>query len=77
MVGAVTARGLTAVPALRPATGRLATGRLAADVLEATASYNCQMVVVGPRGRTGPGLMLGSVAFQLLHSATVPVLVAR
>src|ERR1017187_3854895 len=77
MVGGLADRGLTAFPAIRPARGRLAIGHLSADVLEAARQYDCQMVVVGPRSQTGPGLMLGSVAFQLLHSATVPVLIAR
>jgi nucleotide-binding universal stress UspA family protein len=71
------ARGLVALPAVRPAGNHLTLGGLARDVLEAAAEYQCQMVVVGPRGRAGRETMLGSVAFQLLHSATVPVLIAR
>jgi nucleotide-binding universal stress UspA family protein len=77
MVGALAARGLTAFSTVRPARGRPAIGYLAADVLEAAREYDCQMVVVGAHGHTGHGAVLGGVAFQLLHSATVPVLVAR
>ncbi len=71
MAGAVSARGLSAVP-----TVRALTGHVAADILKAAVSYDCQLLVVGAHGR-GRSLTLGGVASQLLRNATVPVLVAR
>jgi nucleotide-binding universal stress UspA family protein len=76
-VGEIRGRGLTAIGEVRPARVRPTTGHLAFDMLEAAAQNDCQMVVAGPRGRAGPDLMLGSAAFQLVHAATVPVLLAR
>jgi nucleotide-binding universal stress UspA family protein len=76
-VAALAQRGLTALPVIRPAHRRAAIGYLGADVLAATADLACDMVVVGRWGRAGPNAVLGSIAFQLLHSASVPVLIAR
>jgi nucleotide-binding universal stress UspA family protein len=75
-VAALAQRGLTALPVIRPAHGRAAIGYLAADVRAVSTDLGCDILVVGRWGRAGPHVVLGSIAFQLLHSATVPVLIA-
>lgn len=72
MAGVLTARGLTALP-----TTRAVSRGVAADILRAATSLDCQLVVVGGHSRGRPGSMLGDVASKVLRSARVPVLVAR
>jgi nucleotide-binding universal stress UspA family protein len=70
---ALQARGVDASPAVQASTGNVAR-----DILEVAESQDCELVIVGSRGRgTVPALMLGSTTYQLLHTAQLPVIVAR
>ncbi|MBO2455202.1 universal stress protein [Actinomadura barringtoniae] len=69
------ARALRAVPDLR-VTGAMAEGQPAARLIE--EARHAAMVVVGTRGTSGvSGLLLGSVAFQLVSHAPCPAVVVR
>lgn len=60
------------------ATVEAATDNVAGDILEAAGARGCDLLVVGSRGRgAAPAAVLGSTTYQLLHAATIPVLVVR
>lgn len=66
-------RGVAAGAAVRTTTGNVAD-----DILDSAMAHGSELIVVGSRGRGAlPALMLGSVTYRLLHTATCPVLVAR
>ena len=57
---------------------RVLFGSASAEVFELLPSLDRPMLVMGSHARTGTARMLyGSVAFQLLHGAEIPVLVVR
>jgi len=57
---------------------RILEGQPGAKICEAAEIENCEMIIMGSRGRTElQGLILGSVAHRVLHSATCPVLVVK
>ena len=46
-------------------------------ILAAAAAEGADLIVVGTRGRSGVGRLLGSVSDSVVHRATAPVLVVR
>ena len=57
---------------------RILEGHPGAKISEAAEIEKCEMIVMGSRGRTElQGLILGSVAHRVLHSAACPVLVVK
>ncbi len=57
---------------------RILEGPPGAKICEAAEIEKCEMIIMGSRGRTElQGLILGSVAHRVLHSAACPVLVVK
>ena len=53
-------------------------GNAAPEILSSAELFQADVIVMGSRGLGGFGaLVLGSVAYKVIHHATVPVLVAR
>lgn len=53
-------------------------GAVAEDINNAVIAYGADLIVMATRGRTGlPHLLLGSVAEQVIRTASCPVLVVR
>jgi len=56
----------------------IATGEPAHTLVEVAENFGCGMIVVGARGAGSlRSAMLGSVSTELLHSASMPVLVVK
>ena len=56
----------------------IATGEPAHTLVEVAENFGCEMIVVGARGAGSlRSAVLGSVSTELLHSATMPVLVVK
>ncbi len=50
----------------------------AADLIQAVADHDAEMIVIGIRKRSATGkMLLGSNALEILHDATVPVLCVK
>jgi nucleotide-binding universal stress UspA family protein len=59
-------------------TERILEGRPAAMICESARIENCDLIVMGSRGRSDwQGLLLGSVTHRVLQATPVPVLVIR
>jgi nucleotide-binding universal stress UspA family protein len=57
---------------------RLRIGHAAAEILDAAEELQCDLIVVGAHGRTGPGrLLMGSVAEAVLRGARCPILMVK
>lgn len=57
---------------------RVATGSVAETILETAADSQCGRIVLGTRGRgAAKSLLLGSVAYGVVHHAEVPVTVVK
>ena len=57
---------------------RLEEGDAATEILRVAQEMGCDLIVLGTHGRTGLGrLLMGSVAEQVLRTATCPVLTVR
>jgi nucleotide-binding universal stress UspA family protein len=57
---------------------RLEEGDAATQILQVAQETGCDLIVLGTHGRTGHGrLMMGSVAEQVLRTASCPVLTVR
>ena len=57
---------------------RLEEGDAATQILRVAQETGCDLIVLGTHGRTGLGrLLMGSVAEQVLRTATCPVLTVR
>lgn len=68
---------LVQAAALQPQT-QIATGEPAHMLVEVAENFGCTMIVVGARGAGSlRSAMLGSVSTELLHSASMPVLVVK
>jgi nucleotide-binding universal stress UspA family protein len=53
-------------------------GPIVETILDVVEAEEADMIVIGSRGKTDlEGLLLGSITHQVLHVATVPVLVVR
>ncbi|HET8784088.1 MAG TPA: universal stress protein [Candidatus Limnocylindrales bacterium] len=62
----------------RDAQAELRTGGAAAEIIAATEATGADLVVIGSRGQTGlAGILLGSVARNVLHGSKASVLVVR
>ena len=60
------------------ATGEVLAGQPAARIIESAAGHNADLVVMGTHGRGGvKGLLLGSVAAQVVRTAPCPALTIR
>ncbi|NNF97754.1 MAG: universal stress protein [Desulfobacteraceae bacterium] len=61
-----------------PYSERILEGPAAATICNTAKNLNCDLIVMGCRGRTTlEGLILGSVTHRVLHAAPCPVLVVR
>jgi nucleotide-binding universal stress UspA family protein len=68
----------TLLAATPGATGEVLAGQPAARIIESAAGHNADLVVMGTHGRRGvKGLLLGSVAAQVVRAAPCPVLTIR
>jgi nucleotide-binding universal stress UspA family protein len=57
---------------------RILEGPPGSRICETARLENCEMIVIGSRGRTDlQGLLLGSTAHRVLHCAPCPVMVVR
>ena len=57
---------------------RILEGPAAEKIVSVAKQESCEMIIMGSRGRSDlQGLILGSVAHRVLHSAPCPVLVIR
>ena len=64
----------TLLAATPGATGKVLAGQPAARIIESAAGHNADLVVMGTHGRGGvKGLLLGSVAAQVVRTAPCPV----
>lgn len=55
-----------------------AQGRVAEAILDQADSFGADLVILGSHGRTAlGGILLGNVAYRVIHLAQRPVLVAR
>jgi len=59
------------------ATGDVVQGAPAPEIIRAAARIQADVIVVGSRGRTGVGRILGSVSHAVVHQAPGSVLVVR
>ena len=61
-----------------PVTTYLARGNAAARILEHAEAHDCDLIVMGSRGRSrAVAALLGSTSHAVLHAATVPVLIVH
>ncbi len=68
----------TLLAATPGATGEVLAGQPAARIIESAAGHNADLVVMGTHGRGAvKGLLLGSVAAQVVRTAPCPVLTIR
>jgi len=59
------------------AAGEVTEGAPAPEIIRAVSRDRADLIVVGSRGRTGVGRILGSVSHAVVHQATCAVLVVR
>ncbi|HEX5476341.1 MAG TPA: universal stress protein, partial [Burkholderiales bacterium] len=52
-------------------------GDIAESIVKQAKATRCELIVIGSRGRTGVGSLLGSTAMKVLHLSDLPVLLAK
>jgi nucleotide-binding universal stress UspA family protein len=56
---------------------RILVGDVAESIVKQAKATRCDLIVIGSRGRTGVGSLLGSTAMKVLHLSDIPVLLAK